>query len=185
MSGATPMTDDDIRAFGPSPDAGRSGPESGPARHDGRSSDRPRRRRVWPWVLLAAVALFVLVLLAILALAIPLAAGLTELARELNSGWVVTVDGRRIVLPELGEGQWLLVALALVLALAVIGLVLPMVVGAGLVGATLALGLTLLAALALLAVALAPLWLAAWLLWRGRRRPRAPEAAGESGAPGV
>lgn len=179
MNGRAPIGDDDIRAFGPPPDAGRAvaaARASPPV-----ASGRPRRRG--PWVLTAAAVLLALTLLAILALAIPLAAGLAALARELNSGWTVMIDGRRIVPPELGEGGWMLVALAIVLATAVAVLAVPLGIGAGLLGATFAVALALLAALALVALLLAPLWLAAWLLWRGLRRPRGPDAASARAAP--
>jgi MFS family permease len=169
MNGPAPITGDDIHAFGPSPGAGTADPPARP----GRDGEPPRRR--WPRVLFAIVVLFVLVLLAMLALTIPLAAGLAELTRELNSGWAVTIDGRPVALPELGEAAWMVVAFALVVALAAVALVVPLGIGAALFGATLAAGLALLAALVLLAAALAPLGLAGWLLWRALRRPRRPD----------
>ena len=178
MNGPAPITDDDIHAFGPRTGAAPASPARRPARND--ASERPRRR--WPWVLLALAALLLLTLVAILALAIPIAAGLAELARELNSGWSVTIDGRRIVLPEFGEGGWMLLALALVLVLAVVALVVPLSIGASLLGATFAVALAMIAALAVGAVVLAPLWLAAWLLWRLLRRPPPAGAAPPRGA---
>jgi hypothetical protein len=166
MTDAGPIGDDDIRAFGPSPWTGSATPRIAAA-----TTAPRRRRRGWPWVLLAAFAVFVLLLAA---LAVPLGAALAELVRGLQSGVVVTVNGQRIVPPDLGSGEWQLVAAALLLALAFAAVIVPLAVAAGLAGAALGIGLALL-------VAFAPLWLAGWLLWRLLRRdersgerPRAP-----------
>ena len=86
----------------------------------------------------------------------------------------VVIDGERIELPPLGPGHWLVasVVVLLVLAvLAVLAVVVPLAIAFGLAAPLGLLALALIAFAVLAAVALSPVLLLGWLMWRIGRRP--------------
>jgi hypothetical protein len=151
------LKDDDIYAFSPAP---------GPA-------PRPPRR-IWPWVLggllgltLAAVAGGTLALLA-----------LADSARE---GLHVVVDGERWDAPVWGVVPAVLAVLgtggALLCALLVVLLVVPVTVGAVLLCVALGLGIVLAVALGVVLATTSPLWLLLLILWLVFRKKPGPAPA--------
>jgi len=157
------MTDDDITAF-------RAAAPPAPA---------VRRRRIWPWLVLLALAVLTLLLTA------GALAALLDIARDYgDSPLSVTIDGDTWRVGALQglhgtAGVGVLVGVLGALLLAVL-LVVPVVVLTVLLAAGLAVGLALLAALVVAGIALSPLLLLGALLWwavRPRRTPPALAAA--------
>ena len=131
------MTDEDIYAFHPVPP-----PDAGP------QLPPPRKRRLWPWVLGAAVLLAVV-------LAASCAAALLALAEAGRQGLNVTINGEPWQGGDLSAAHGALALLGVGAAALVVLLVVPLVV--------------------VLAVVLSPLWLLGLLLWSLlRRRPAQP-----------
>ena len=151
------MTDADIHAFTPVPSAA--------------ATLRPRRS-VWPWVLLAAA----LVLLLIVAAGASAVMGLADAAQD---GFHVIIDGdewRPVILAsDPGRLAWLGVGAAIVVVLFVV----PLVLLLAFVAAGLGVGVAMLAMLLAVALALSPLWLVlllVWLLLRGKPATRSASA---------
>jgi hypothetical protein len=175
------MTDHDIHAFGAATTAPAGAPTAG------RTTSASQRRRRWPWVLGALLALSALMMLA-LTLAI---AGLAEAAQQ---AWQVVIHGHEwdgLSLDLLDGSLAVLgsvigvVTVALVVVIVVV-LVVPVVVLLALLvaggGVGLALAAVLLSLALVAAVVLSPLWLL-WLLWLLlRRRSPAPATATPAGA---
>lgn len=163
------MNDEDIYAFHPVP-----GPD------EAQAPPAPRRRRLWPWWLAAALCLLTAAAMLAGALA------LCSLAEAGGEGVHVVVNGQRW---EALEGVGALAALgaatvalfgvggALLLGLLVLLLVLPLTLGGVLLILALALAGALLALLLGLALGLLPLWLPLLLLWWLLRRKPAVAAS--------
>jgi hypothetical protein len=145
------MTDQDIHAFGPPLAAAAP-------RH---------RRRLWPWLLGAALIVLVLVAAAASALLMAVADGVGQ---DIS----VVINGERWNPVAFSFGQaWaglLGLGLGLCALMLVLLVVLPSAVLLGLLAAALGLGIALLAVALVAAVALSPLWLTVWLLWLLLRR---------------
>ena len=148
------MTDEDITAFRAAP-----------------VQVKPRRRRLWPW-LLGALLLFGV-----------LAAGALTLLVSTLSDW--TGDGVHLSindeLIELGALHGGHAAATVLLVLAVVAIVLlvvvPLALAIALLGATVGVAAALFAAAVVLAVACSPLLLIAGLVWLIVRPRRAPTLA--------
>ena len=83
----------------------------------------------------------------------------------------VVIDGKRIELPPLGPGHWLVASVVVLLVLAVLAVVVPLAIAFGLAAPLGLLALALIAFAVLAAVALSPVLLLGWLMWRIGRRP--------------
>ena len=83
----------------------------------------------------------------------------------------VVIDGERIELPPLGPGHWLVASVVVLLVLAVLAVVVPLAIAFGLAAPLGLLALALIAFAVLAAVALSPVLLLGWLMWRIGRRP--------------
>ncbi len=163
MSGPS-ITDEDIYAFHPVP----------PAPAQPAMAARPRRR-IWPW-LLGAALLLSLVLAAIGTVALLSLIDGSHGGLHVHIGdeeWEPLWDvGQHGLLALAGSGVALF-AVLVVVAL-VLMLVVPLSVLLALMGAALGIGTALLAAMAVLLLVLSPLWglaLLLWLLLRPRARP--------------
>lgn len=125
------------------------------------TTDLPRRRRAWPWMLLA---LFSLALLA--------AAALAWAAHGLTTGYTLDIDGESWQLPALGAlPVGALLAVAAVVAL-VVFVVVPLALLAGLFSAALGIGLALVSVLGVAALVCSPLILFGLLAWWALRPGR-------------
>jgi len=150
---APSLDDSDIRAFG-AQQAVAATPAKAPR----------RRRRLWPWLLLAAA------LLAVVG-AVVLAIDLVGPFGSGADGWHMSVDDVDVVIDGVGGmfGAVLAVGITAIVLLfvgAVLSLVLPLVLVAVLGALALVIGLPLLLLLAVLALLLSPLWLpVALLVW--------------------
>ena len=129
----------------------------------------PRRRAVWPWVLLGLLTL-------VLSAAMVGTAALITLAESAGEGVQVTINGERWDGISLEPGHWPLAFAGIVTTLLVVLVAVPCTVLLALASAALGVGIALLAVLAVAAVALSPLWLPVLLLWLLLRR-RDPPAA--------
>lgn len=159
------MNDDDIRVF--TPPAGAVQPAPAAA---------PRRRRIWPWVLLGLfVLLSALVVLAIV--------GAVATIDEWGGGNVsISIDDETLVLPPLNGGALVALLFGVAVALVVALVVVPLALLAAFGAAALAVAGVLVAVLAVAAVAASPLLLGVALVWwrlrSGRKAPTAsPPAA--------
>jgi hypothetical protein len=83
----------------------------------------------------------------------------------------VVIDGKRIELPPLGPSHWLVASVVVLLVLAVLAVVVPLAIAFGLAAPLGLLALALIAFAVLAAVALSPVLLLGWLMWRIGRRP--------------
>jgi len=83
----------------------------------------------------------------------------------------VVIDGERIELPPLGPGHFLVASVVVLFVLAVLAVVLPLAIAVGLAAPLGLLALALIAFAVLAAVALSPVLLLGWLMWRIGRRP--------------
>ena len=83
----------------------------------------------------------------------------------------VVIDGERIELPPLGPGHFLVASVVVLFVLAVLAVVLPLAIAVGLAAPLGLLALALIAFAVLAAVALSPVLLLGWLMWRIARRP--------------
>jgi hypothetical protein len=163
------MNDDDIYAFNPPPDKA-----AGPA-----PADRPpvRRRRLWPWLLGAALLFVLLAVTGMVVLATSLLDSAAQEVQVVVDGQPWQHDGPAVVAAALAVTAVLLaVGGALLLGLLFAAVVVPLVLVLALLGVAVCLlfGLAgpLLAVVALAVVLLSPLWLALALLWwLLRRRP--------------
>lgn len=125
----------------------------------------PRPPRRWPWVLLAIVALLVL------ATAVS-GAHLLRLLFDGQEGWQLVVHGEDLLAHELGFGKALALVGALLLAVLIALIVVPLAVGLALLAASVGVGLAVLVLAALALIALSPLLLPLLLIWLIVRRPR-------------
>jgi hypothetical protein len=102
----------------------------------------------------------------------------------------VVLDGERIDIPPLTAGHWLVASAVVLFLLAVLLVIVPLALAIGLAVPLGLFALALAAAAALTAVALSPLLLLGWIVWRLARRPRAsptlpaPGAAAPPRSPG-
>ena len=83
----------------------------------------------------------------------------------------VVIDGERIELPPLGPGHFLVASVVVLFVLAVLAVVLPLAIAVGLAAPLGLLALALIAFAVLTALALSPVLLLGWLMWRIARRP--------------
>ncbi len=134
-----------------------------------------RSRRRWPWVLLTLLVLLPLALTLVLGAA--LASGALEQAL---TGVEIRIGGDQLFgLPLVmgGAGSAWAAAAALLAgllaALVVVLIVVPLAVVLALLAAAAAVAAVVLVVLVIAAVALAPLWLIALVLWLALRRPAA------------
>ena len=155
MNATTPsMGDNDIHAFG-APQTMTSAPTAPPLR---------KRRRIWPWLVLAAT------LLAVVG-AVALAIDLVGVHGPGMEGWHLSVDDDDVVFDSVGNvfGAVLAVGITAMVLLgvgAVLALVVPFVLVAVLGAVALAIALPLMLVLLLVALLLSPLWLpVALLVW--------------------
>lgn len=86
------------------------------------------------------------------------------------------IDGRRVEMPPMHVGHWLVAAAVLVALFALAAVLLPVVL-------LLAVGLPMLVAGVVLAVVLSPLWIVVLLVWWLLRRDRRAVAAPPPAAP--
>ena len=169
------MKDDDLHAFGAPP----SRPPVPPT--------QSARRRVWPWLLLGAGVLLML-------LALAGASAVMALVDSAREGVQITVNGQPWWGPPTERELSIVAVLGVAAALLLLLVVLPVLLILVLLAVALAVGLAMVAVVGaivlaagavLLAVALllSPLWGAMLLLWWLLRRPR-PAAAVPAGVAG-
>jgi hypothetical protein len=125
-------------------------------------------------------------LLAIVVVALGLGAFIVwGLPEVLPQGSVILFDGERVELNQLQPatvGHWILASMGLLIAAAVVVLIVPLVVILSVVLPLLAGALGLAVGLLALAVAMSPVILVAWWLWRRSRRAAAPSNGTTMGA---
>ena len=127
----------------------------------------PRRR----WVLRVSGAMLVLCLLGLMLAAVVLLQVLDGMPIQL------TIDGQTmpqpLALAQWSNGQWLWAVLGITVAMLAVMIVVPLALVVAAIGVTVGLvfglGLPLLIVAVLAAVALSPLALLAWLVWRAVR----------------
>jgi hypothetical protein len=147
------MTDEDITAFRAAP-----------------LPPRPRRRRLWPWLLGA------LLLLGVLAVG-ALAALISTLQDWTGDGVHLTVNDETIDLANLHAGHAAAGVLLVLAAVVIVMLVVvPLAAALALLGATVGITAALFAVTAVLAVVFSPVLLIVGLVWL-MLRPRRPIAA--------
>jgi hypothetical protein len=142
---------------------------AGPAR---RPPD-PRRRRVWPWVLLG---LFVLVTMLVVLAIVGAVATIDEWGG--GSSVSISVGGETHVLPTPRGGALVAMLFGVAVALALALVLVPLLLLAAVVAVGVALAFALVAAAVTAALAASPLLLVAALVWWAVRAARkAPAAA--------
>jgi hypothetical protein len=155
------MTDQDIYAFRPVPEA---------------VTAPPARRRLWPWFALAFALLALLV-------GVACVAALWSLADSAQHGLHIRINGDDWDPMIVGGDHWASALLGVGAATVAVLVIVPVALLLALLATALGVGLALLAVLAVLgsvalvaALALSPLWLLGLLLWLLLRR-RAPDPA--------
>ena len=139
------------------------------------------RRRVWPWLVLAAL---VVVVASVVAGTLVLGAALGQLPGPALGSLDIHIDGERLLSIPRSEAAWWAVGAAVLAALLIIVIV-PLVVLLALLLTALAMGAAAVVTLVVAAVALSPLWAVALLLWlvlrrRGTGAPRAAAGAAQA-----